>query len=301
LLVTSTLMVQLTAAAPEAPMPALDTAMTLLPGTVVTLAAPPTQVDETLGVLATTRPDGRLSLKLMPLTATLFAGLVIVNVKVVLEPLAMVEAANDLVSTGVMGGLTLMHGLTGEPMVALVAVTVLLSKSPFVDGQVALLAPATLVNELTVSVHAAVPAVMPMPLIVSVPPAVVVAVPTPGPVQPGLIVIVGEALLHCNNAPNTSVMSMFDCAGLPLLLVKVNTADARPPDVIVVGVNAFVNTGGAMTFKHWSVTSFLRFVNGLMLLLLLSKQSEATLPRTPIDITHVTPGAIRHVPETYDV
>lgn len=109
LLVTSTLMVQLAALAPAAPMPVLDTAMTLLPGTVVTAAAPPTQVEATLGLLATIKPDGKLSVKLMPLTATLPAGLLIVSVRVLTPPAAIWEALKAFVNTGVITGSTRRH------------------------------------------------------------------------------------------------------------------------------------------------------------------------------------------------
>lgn len=105
-------------------MPAPDTAMTLLPAMVVTVAAPPTQLDDTLGLLATTSPAGRVSVKLMPLTATLPVGLVIVNVKVVMPPLAICAALNDLVNTGVMTGSTLRHWLV-IPLIKLVVVTLL--------------------------------------------------------------------------------------------------------------------------------------------------------------------------------
>lgn len=141
LLVTSTLIVQVVALAPAAPMPAPDTAITLLPGTVVTAAAPPTQVDATLGLLATIRPDGKLSVKLMPLTATLPVGLVIVSVTVVTAPLAIWAAANDLVNTGTITGSTRRHWLV-MPLIKLVVVTLL---GMLVNGAVAALvaAPAT--------------------------------------------------------------------------------------------------------------------------------------------------------------
>jgi len=61
---------------------------------------PPVQVVLELGVLATAIPDGKVSLKAMPVKAVPAFGLVMVKVRVATPPVQIVEALNDLLIAG---------------------------------------------------------------------------------------------------------------------------------------------------------------------------------------------------------
>ena len=104
--VTSTVMVQVVALlAPPAGTCLPATAMLVLDAAAVTL--PPVQLPPTLGVLATRKPAGKLSVKLT-VCAGLPAGLLTVKVSVLVPPTLMLVGLKALVRVGV-NGLTVKH------------------------------------------------------------------------------------------------------------------------------------------------------------------------------------------------
>src|SRR5450432_2837156 len=254
-LVTSTDTVQLEAPAaaftPPPPMVKVP-----VPAVAVMVGAPP-QLFTTFGTAAITTPPGSASLKVRLVRAGEAAGLVTVNVSVLVCPTPIVVGANALVSAGT--GCT----VSDEAVTLLVtrAVAPMLA-ALFVYGP-----PTTLEVTSTVTAHDATAPFIAAPVTVMVPlPAAAVtnagAAAKPAPAGQ-LLVTFGAAATNTFGG-SVSVKLMPVCAGLPAPLVIVKVSVEVPPTSIAVGANALLSEA-CTTVSVWLVTPLVRTPPTVML------------------------------------
>jgi len=221
--VTSTLTVQFEPAVRD---PELKLSV-VLPAAGVKL--PPVQFVLALGVAATCTPDGRLSLKAMPVRVVVVFGLVIVNVNVDTPPVQIVEAVNDLLIVG---------GATTVIMAVLLVAPVPLSFE--------LMAPVVLLHT---------PAVVPvtvtmneqLPLAARVPPLKLIRFGDVVETMPPQVAV-GPEVGTVSPAGNVSVKPIPVNPSAELGLVIENVRVVVPPSGMLDAPNAFMSVGAAATF-----------------------------------------------------
>ena len=217
----------------------LVTVISVPPAAAVVAATALVHVPPTAGGDAISSPDGSESTKPTLVNAGLPAGLLTVNVNVVVPPAEKVVGLNDLVSVGV--SVVTMTQLLLTPLVTLVTVTL---PGPLVNAtgrlvQLGFTCPGLLVMD-TVTVQEDAPAgTCKLATVMAVPPAAAVVAATALVQVPPTA---GGAAI-CSPDGNESTNPTLVSAGLPAGLVTVNVNVVVPPDWKVVGLNDLVSVG----------------------------------------------------------
>ena len=253
-LVTSTLTVQVLAIAPLAGTITPLSDIEFVPPTAVTV--PPVHVPPTFGVAATCSPDGNVSTNDTACAGLFVAGLVMVNVSVVVPPTLIDSGLNDLARLGRSSvtetqlSVTLLVTLTAPEMLPAVLVKFAAGQEPASNGTLVI---ATLIVQLLAAALLA-GTMLPDTTMELVPGAAVTEPPVHDPPTFGTAAI-------CRPAGSVST-KLTVCAGLkPAGLVTVKVRVVVPPTTIVVGLNALFRLGtSGLTTTQLGVIALVTFV-----------------------------------------